>query len=167
MYSKQPLNLDPKSILRSTTIIYFALLAGQLMFVAVTFLVNTNAIHLDLANSAKYNLFYFVPAFAICCAFAGIFIFKKLTSDYVQKAADGNYSLAEKLRLFQSAIIVRSALFEGAALFAIVNFLLTGNLFFIIIAVCLMVIYLSLRPTVAVVADTLQLSYEEKLEIER
>jgi hypothetical protein len=165
MYNNQPVNLDPKSIFRTTTIIYFALLAGQLMFALVTFLVNTNPIHLDLVNEKKDILFYFVPGFALCCAFAGIFIFKKLTTAYQQKSTAGNYSLSDKLRFFQTAIIVRSALFEGAALFAIVNFLITGNLLFIIVAVCLMVVYLTLRPTVDVVADTLQLSYEEKLEL--
>jgi hypothetical protein len=75
-------------------------------------------------------------------------------------------TLLEKLTGYQAALIVRFALLEGPSLFAIVVFTLTNNWFFLLISVCIIVYFITLRPGTEKVADDLQLNYDEKLELQ-
>ncbi|WP_184550430.1 hypothetical protein [Mucilaginibacter sp. FT3.2] len=166
MYNKQPVTISEKTIFNTTKIIHLALLAGQLLFAVMAFVVNKNAISLNLKNTNNDVFFLLVPIFAISCIALGIFIFKKQLSDTQQNTSAFDKSLSDKIKRYQAAFIVRAALTEGPSLFGIVVFLLTGNLFYLIISGCIIVYFLTLRPTIDGVADALQLSYDEKQELQ-
>jgi hypothetical protein len=75
--------------------------------------------------------------------------------------------LKEKIKGYQSATIIRFALLEGSALFAIVAFILSLNMLFLIIAGVLIVYFGFLKPTKPRTETDLKLSYEEKLVFDR
>lgn len=64
---------------------------------------------------------------------------------------------------YQTALIIRFSLLNGASLFGIVCYMQTGNLLFIIISGLLALYFLSLRPTKDKIENDLNLSYEDKI----
>lgn len=166
MSNNQPVTVSAKSAFNTLKIIHIALFAGQLLFAVVAFVVNKNSIHLDIKNTSNDVFFLIVPPFAVSCIVLGTFLFKKQINQGPQNGNAFSDSLSDKIKRYQTAFIQRAALMEGPSLFGIVIFLRTGNLLYIIISGCIMAYYLSLRPTIDTVADALQLSYEEKLELQ-
>lgn len=70
------------------------------------------------------------------------FLFGKLILLIPQKE-----DLKDKLNLYQTAMIVRLAIFEGITLLAIIATMLNENLFFLIIALAFLLYFISLHPT--------------------
>lgn len=160
MYNKPSGAQTPQSILRSMQIIHAGLLAGQVMFAVVSYTVVEKAPHFDIKNTGDLFLFI-VPLMALACFVAGNLLFKLKIAPL-----PGKDTLVEKLIGYLSALIIRFALLEGASLFGIVSFLISGNLLFLLISVLLMVRMLTLRPTISTAETDLELSYEDKLELE-
>jgi hypothetical protein len=99
---------------------------------------------------------------ALSSFIASNFIFKQLLNNIAQKN-----TLREKLMAYQSALIVRYALLEGASLFGIVCYLLTGNLLFLLISGGLVLYFVTIRPTKSSIQNDLNLSYEDQTEFNR
>jgi hypothetical protein len=156
MYTNQPGLRDPGNYLKTITIIHIALLTGQVMFAIVSFFM-TNSTSLNL-NPAGDVYFYIVPVFALFGIIAGSLLFKQLVA-----GTAGKKTLSEKLAGYQTALIVRFALTEGASLFAIVSYLLGGNLFYLVVAGLNMLYFILIRPTKDKMSDDLNLSYEDKI----
>ncbi|WP_158657208.1 hypothetical protein [Maribacter cobaltidurans] len=75
-------------------------------------------------------------------------------------------SLENKLKTYQTASIIKYALLEGPAFFAIVAYSLTGNALPLVIAICL-VLYLAVqRPNLHKLMDTLPLTSDEKRKLQ-
>lgn len=148
-------NAIPGSYIKTISIIHFALIAGQVIFALAAFSVTKN-VHFDKRSTGD-PLFLVVPAVYFCSIFAGRFIFQKLTA-----SLEGKATLKEKLDGYQTALIVRDALFEAPSLFAIVAFLTSGNLFYFIYTGFAVASMISLRPTREKIEDELKLSFEEK-----
>ncbi|MEO2053602.1 hypothetical protein [Flagellimonas beolgyonensis] len=103
-----------------------------------------------------------VPLIAISSIFIGDFLFKKWIGSLPEKMA-----LRDKLAKFQSAAIIKYALMEGAALFAMVIFSNTQNLTYLLIGV-FMIFYLILqRPTKDKIERLLNLRGEEKAQFDQ
>lgn len=145
----------PAAYLRIITMIHLALTVGQVMFVVIVLLLNKRLV-INVRDTHDPFL-YVVPAMAIACFFLSKFIFSKLLANAVK--AD---TLKQKLVLYQAALIARLALLEGSSLFAIVVFFLTGQLFFLVIAVMLIAYFIFIRPTKANIEEALELSYLDK-----
>ena len=149
---------SPNAAFKTLTIIYFALLAGQLMFAAVVL-----SLLKKVFFSVQYSgdpLLYIVPVMAIGGIMAGDFLFKQQIE--IARKRD---TLSSKLTVYQTAIIIRCALLEGASLFGIVATLLSGNLFFLMVSAFIILYFLSFRPTKDKLKNLLQLTYEEELEL--
>lgn len=153
-------NILPKNsatLVRTSTIIHLALLSGQAMFAFVMFsLSEQTAIKFD--NNDPFT--FIVPMFALGSIFISILLFKTLINKAVKAG-----SLTMKLTGYQTAAIVRMALLESAGLFSIVTYYIAGNFLFLLIAIFLMIYGIVLMPTVENIADNLQLSYDEKMEL--
>jgi hypothetical protein len=160
MANKSTVIQTPQGILKTMRFIHPALLIGQTLFAVIIFATNKNSIFFDV-NNMQNVLFYLVPVFAISAVFFSIIIYKRILS----QISDGNL-LIEKMKSYQVASIRRFAFLEGASLFGIAVFSNTGNLFYLAISACLMVYFIFLRPTVNTIETDMQLSYEEKLELE-
>lgn len=157
MINNQPQNQSPAAIVKTTTIIHMALAAGQILFAAVTFIIPKN----QVKSAGNDMLIYVVPVLAITCFIAGHILFLKLLSNIKRDT-----TLKAKLTAYQSATIVRLALLQGASLFGIVCFLLTGKLIPIAISGALIAYFIYLRPTKQKIEDDLNLGYDEKAELD-
>jgi hypothetical protein len=149
----------PQSYLRTITIIHLALVAGQILF-AVVVLNITREKGIDL-HSTNDPFFFAALILAVAAMVGSVFIFQKLVADAVTK-----FTLKEKLMTYQSALIVRFALLQGASMFAIVVNMLTGNLFYLIISCVLILSLIIIRPTKNKIENDLNLSYEDKILFE-
>ncbi|WP_147321955.1 hypothetical protein [Mucilaginibacter conchicola] len=137
-----------------------ALLAGQCIFAgAVLFLRQKK----DQQSITDQSVFLIV---AVALAAIGFFVGNLLYKQMVAKALTKE-TFTEKIATYQSGMIIRCASAEGPALFNIVCFFLTGNYIFMGILAVLLAYFLSIRPTLDGIADALQLTYEEKAELER
>lgn len=156
--NNQNREVSPKTFLKTIGIIHLALVVGQVLFGVVVF-TQSHAISLNLKDTHDPFLLV-VPIMAIGSFTASIIVFKQLLNAAANKA-----TLTAKITAYQSALIVRFALLEGASLFGIVTFLLRGNLLFIGISGLIVLYFLILRPTKDKTQTDLNLSYEETAEL--
>jgi hypothetical protein len=103
-----------------------------------------------------------VPVVAIGSIFLGDFVFKKMLNGLSKDS-----SLRDKLAKFQTASMIKYALLEGAALFAIVIFSNTQNLSYLIIGAFLIFFLLLQRPTKDKIERFLDLRGEEKAKFDQ
>ena len=150
---------NPAAAVKTMKIIHGALLAGQVLFAGVAYATGTKAIYFN-ARDTKDVFFFVAPLLAFGGIIAGFFLFKQLITRLTEKA-----DLRSKLTGYQTAFITRAALLEGPSLFNIVAFMLSGNLFYLLISVVLMLILLRSRPTASLIADDLQLGYDDRAEL--
>ena len=155
MINKQPANQSAAALVKTTIIIHMALAAGQILFAAVTFLIQKPS-----TGTNNDMLIFIVPAITVTSFAAGHLLFKKLIGNINSQSP-----LKAKLISYQSATLIRLALLEGPSLFAIVSFLITGKLVFIGIAAAIILYFIYLRPTKQKIEDDLNLGYDEKAEL--
>lgn len=159
MYSTSKPQTDPKAIFKTIKIIHLALLAGQLLFFVVAF-TQTPPQKFAL-NFANDPLLLVVPFMAV-----GSFLLSNILFKQQIGSAANQTTLAGKLTRYQSASIIRFALIEGISLFSVVGFLKSGNLLFAVVFGLLILLFIANRPTKDKVETDLNLSYEEKMEME-
>ncbi len=140
--------------LKTVSIIHLALLIGQAMFATVVFIQSGST--KIVFNDASDSYFFIVIGLAVGGFAASNFLFKQNLNK-----ANEQTDIKSKLAKYQSALIIRYALLEGPSLFGIVVYLLTGNLFYLIVSIVIMLYFLSLMPTKEKIKEELQLSYDE------
>jgi len=160
MPTYQNFNQSPQGFLKTVTIIHAALTFGQVMFGVLAF-AESGKTGIDVKNTNNPFL-YVVPLLALIGFIASNFLFKQLLNNVGLKN-----TLREKLMVYQTALIVRYALLEGASLFAIVCYLLTGNLLFLLISGAIVLYFIIIRPTKQGTQNDLNLSYEDQMEFNR
>jgi hypothetical protein len=75
-------------------------------------------------------------------------------------------SLTEKLNDYRAAFILRDALLEGAALFAIIAYMICNELILLGVAILLVLIFVFIKPTKDKLIKDLELSSDETVIIE-
>ncbi|PHI20059.1 hypothetical protein CEQ90_10010 [Lewinellaceae bacterium SD302] len=136
--------------------IHYALLSGILLFAAVAYFVDP----VNPKVEGLYDLFrYLVPGLAAMTLLAGRFVTKPIFATAANKE-----SLNAKLDVFRTGMLIRWALAEGAALFAIVAFMLTGNLVMLLVGLALALYLFTLRPSPEAAGAALELSESEYRE---
>lgn len=100
-------------------LIYFSLVAGLIIFMAITVILNSRQEPTDFQAIGVF--IYLVPVICIMAILASIYIPK-----YKLPEIDSKENLKEKLFYYQGLLIMKWAFLEGGALFALVSFLLTG-----------------------------------------
>jgi len=159
MYNNQDAIKPNPAFFKIISVIHLAMILGQLFFgTAVFYITNNFQINLKPNGDPLFYVAVFLFLFGI---FGGSFIFKQ----QVAKLA-GKPLLIEKTQGYQSALIIRFALAEGASLFAIVRHMDHGNLFYLIMVGVNILYFLWMRPTKLKVADDLNLNYEDKIALE-
>jgi len=150
----------PAAFVKLNQIIHLALLAGQLMFVVLVYAATPpkGGIIFTFKNDDIFT--YIALLLAVGGFFLGNFMFKQ----ELNNAANKN-TLREKLLVYQTGLIKKLALMEGASMFSIVAFMQTGNLFFLTIAGLIILYFITLRPTKDKVQTDLSLSYDEQMEM--
>jgi len=146
--------INPKQFLQVTRIIYFALIAGQLFFLAaVLFITGGKFIF-------KINL---SDPLLLCCILltcvsplSGYLIAKMMF-----KQIDQNDQLMNKLTKYQSGQIIRLATCEGIGLLAIVSLLLTDNSLFFVFLLIIFALFWQYYPSPEFIGRDLNLTETE------
>ena len=152
--------MTSKEFIRSLVIIHIAMIMGLIFFAVV-------AVYLHMSGSFTTNtaelrdiFLIIVPLFAFGAFMGSRFIFSMKLNQAKEKS-----DLTDKINEYRSILIIRFALLEGAALFSLVIYLLTGDYIFLIIA-GLMVVYFSLlKPTTDKLIFDLELGHDDKAKI--
>lgn len=146
--------------LKRISIIYAALLGGQLLFLAVAYFLGQNVEKSDELKSLSDTLQMVAPAIAIGGILASSVLYRSLISKI-----DKNSDLGSKTASYLSASIVRYALLEGPSLFASVCFLLTGEIIFIGLSGIVILAFVFHRPTRDKISIELGLSSKESEQL--
>jgi hypothetical protein len=143
--------------LKAIRVLYFALLAGQVLFaLIVTILVEAGI----LSNSLQSVTLLFQVAVLVIAATtvpASFFLFRKRLADISPEEG-----LDKKLEKYRAALILRMALCEMPALFAIIAYFLTTNRSFLWMTILLISNFLFIYPSRNRIIDQLQLSSSEQ-----
>src|SRR5690349_16365969 len=125
-YNRSLKSITPDSMLKTLAFTHVALLAFQMLFAIVAF-AQTTRIYFGVMNMDDEFVFI-VPVLALGGFFGGYLIFKK--QKYILREKE---NFQEKLSGYQSVLITRFALIQGPSLFSIVAYILSGNVFFLLI----------------------------------
>lgn len=133
---------SPEQIAKPLIILHAALLFSQLLFAAVAyFLVASGQVEPVMAG---FQTFFYVLAAAL--ALGGIvacFTFGNARLNALREIPDA----AARINGYRSVSIIRWALLEGPSFLATTIFLLTGNLWFLILAGAVILLFILIRPT--------------------
>ena len=146
-----------KQYLKALNIVHAALLLGAVLFAAMTLFLNqTNGI--AQKDAEMENIFLvMVPLFFLGSFVANyILIPKRLEKDRKEK------DLSSKLDSYRATQIVKFAIMEGPAFFAIVTFLITGSYLLIGFAGMIMVLFATYFPTKEKIVNELELNRKEQ-----
>ena len=150
-----------KDALRSISIFFYTMIGGLLMFAIIVFALNYLLGHGLLDQSMVRMFFIAVLAIAAMSIFMAPRLYKKRITDTLSPGL----TLMDKLDIYRSALILYLALSEGAGLFAVIVYFLTGyKLLLIVIAVVLLAM-LQKRPEKSKIFNELQLSSQEQMEL--
>jgi len=149
-----------KEYFRSLQIVHLALLLGISSFTIIVFFLNYSG-GLNIGDGNLNCIFqYIVPAMLVCCLIASNLINKSKINKIKQKT-----NLLDKLGDYRSAFIIKFALLEGPAFFAIVVFLLTANEVYLIYILPIIILFIILRPTKDKIIMELELNNDERAKV--
>lgn len=135
-------NLNIREYFKSLTTIYYALMAGQIFFLGITLYLYFSTSGLIKDGSLDMAFIIATLVFTFLGIFGSNFVFKlKLNSVRIKE------DFMSKLAEYRSALIIRWALIEGPCFFAIVTFMLTGNLILFGMAVLILLNFVTVRPS--------------------
>ncbi len=150
---------DYSEALKSSRIIHLGLTIGPVIFGIL-------ALYINLTNpAAKPNesneILLYLPIVAAAIALpASIVVFKS----YLKQGSP--QTLREKLSVFHTASLIRLAILEMAGLMSAVISLVTGNLMILGVLGLIAVYMATLRPTILKITEVMNLSPEERIELE-
>lgn len=152
---------NPKENFKITFIIYFALLAGIMMFALLAYFFPDG--HEVGQNENLLNIFtYLVPTFAVFEIFLSRFMYGKFIMQI-----QSNATLFEKISKYRTAKIISWALLEGAALFSVVAFIITRSVFFYIVLFVIVIAFILSKPTLDEFINDFRIDGNERDELTR
>jgi hypothetical protein len=159
MYNNRESIQPSPAYFKLITLVHAALLIGQILFGVVTYsITNSTGLNLKPGNDV---FFYVALLLTVGGMLMGTFLFKQQVAKLADKA-----SLREKLTAYQAALIIRFAFSNGPSMFGIVVYMLTGNLFYMILTTLNVLYFIWIRPTKDKIKEDLSLTYEEELAME-
>ena len=142
-----------KEFLKAMRIIHLALAAGIAVYIIITiFLVYSGG--MGFKEEGFTEMFMIViPIFVLSALVASVVVVKRKL-----EALNKNYdSFEEKVAEYRSILIIKYALIEGPAFFAIVAYMLTEEDLFIIAASIILGYLILLRPSKSTIAKDLNM----------
>jgi hypothetical protein len=154
---------EAQTYLRPTVVIFYAMLVGQVMFLLVSYFLvyvadgSTGGFSPELHTSLQYV----VPV--LTAASVGL---AYLLYQYKLKSVRAQQTLAAKLRGYQAAVVQRTAMLNGGAVFLIVSFMLTGLLYYVVLYAVQLAVFMLWRPSLQAAADDLQLDGKDRSSLQ-
>ena len=152
----------PKQNLRASQILCYALLVGCVVFVAIIILLIETQGPVIPDRDKYYNIFLSINVVIaiFCVAFAVRGYNKRIAG-----AKNLTASLNDKLNHYRSILILYMAPCEGAALFSVIIFFLTGNYYSLCMVLVMLGAMLSRFPFKAKAIKELELDWKEQQEL--
>ena len=152
---------SPKEALRAITIFFYSMIGGLLMFAVIVFALT----FLETPGLTDKSM---EQIFLVIVLFAAIISTTLATRLYKKRVAETNslsLTLMDKLNMYRAALILYLALCEGAGIFAVIVYFLTGNNLLLIIIAFVLFVMLLKRPEKFKIFNELQLSSDEQSEL--
>jgi hypothetical protein len=150
------------SEIKALQILYTALLVGQVLFLIITSVLIFSG-NFSADSSLGQYLFQIIIV-CIVIGLAGYFAGTALFRKKLEQLNNSSKSLMEKLNDYRGISITRWALSEFATLFSIVMVFVTGSPALLAVAILLIVLFLTIRPSLSKAASDLNVS---EMEIEQ
>jgi F0F1-type ATP synthase membrane subunit c/vacuolar-type H+-ATPase subunit K len=157
------LMVTPNIYFRTINILFLALVAGQVVFALVLFFLNQTQekVAFIITPEIHQTLIWVALALAVAGIAIGWLVFNAKL-----KSLQSMSNLTEKLKGYQSAMIVRFAFMEGPSLVALVFFYITGDYIFPGVSAFIIIAFLFNRPSKSQIIRHLQLHDDERLLLE-
>lgn len=146
---------------KSLYILQVSFLVGLLLFSMITVFLKLSGSMIDENHGLNAIFQILVPILVISGFVFGKYLYNKKVTQARHLA-----ELKEKMNEYRGAFIIRAAMLEGPAIFAIVSFMLTGNYLLIALTGLVIVLFIVWLPSKEKVADALQLSLTERAVID-
>ena len=153
--------ITSKQYFRTLTIIFYALIVGQIMMIAVAFI--SPYLYEKIITDTKEQMYItlgvsFISVFGFSVSRA---IFKNKLKRLSQQG-----DLAEKMHKYMSLNIAKYAIFEGCSFCAAIAALLTGETILLTFSILMLMLVFVDRPSNYKAIKDLQLSAEEAQKIQ-
>lgn len=130
-----------KEYFKYNKIIFIALLTGQIVFAMVCVLLNKDKPVNDTINGNETNMLI-VAIISLSLLIASFYI-PRIRLEKIRQVED----IKRRLYDYRATLIIKFALVEGATLFAIVQYLLTGSIYILGFAALLILVSLTNWPS--------------------
>jgi hypothetical protein len=156
-----PVPSRAKDALRSISVFFYAMVGGMLIFAILVFALNL--LEKPALNDESLSLIFLIVVLFI--AMISIAVASKMYAKRITTVHVSGLSLMDKLTIYRSALVLYLALCEGAGLFAIIVYFLTGNKLLLAVAGVVIIAMILKRPEKFKIFNELQLSSQEQLEL--
>ena len=150
-----------KDALRAISVFFYAMIGGLLIFSIIVFTLNYLLGH-GLLDQSMIRIFFIA---VLVIATMSILMAPRLYKKRITDALSPGLILMDKLTIYRSALILYLALCEGAGLFAVIVYFLTGYKPLLIVIAVVLLAMLQKRPEKSKIFNELQLSSQEQLEL--
>lgn len=144
-------------VLKILTLIHFAILAGMVLFFGIVLLKKRAVLQSEISLDFQNPFAIVVLTLLVFVLFLHNFMFKQ----QLEKAKKAP-NFPEKIKQYQTALIIKWALIEAPIILAITATLITGNIIFLGIAALLIIYLYTLKPNKEKLFSDLELSREER-----
>ncbi|NBC84080.1 MAG: hypothetical protein GVY19_11985 [Bacteroidetes bacterium] len=145
---------------RSLEIIYIAFIASQGVFGVISIVLVAGGLFEHRFNRLWDIFIFLIPAVVI----VGIIINKVMYQQRVHSIKE-KPGLMSKMYALRAAKVVRWSVMEASSLTAIGAYLLTGYWLFIVLSAIVVLVFLSIKPTIERLANELELNAEDKKKL--
>ncbi|WP_448699512.1 hypothetical protein ACFGVR_21040 [Mucilaginibacter sp. AW1-3] len=153
-----PSQQSPKTMLKTIPLIHLGLLGGQVLFAIVTLVITPGStFNIKFINDPYL---YTIPMMAVISSLSTV-LYKQLLTTAINKP-----TVQQKVTGYQTAMIARLAMLEGASLFGIVVYQLTANLLYLVVSGIIILFFIVIRPTRDKIETDLNLDYQDKAELD-
>ncbi|HRI20729.1 MAG TPA: hypothetical protein PLA68_07235 [Panacibacter sp.] len=151
-----PHQTNTTNFAKALSILFTALLAGQIIFAVLAFVLIYSGSIQTSAPELENIFFILVPALIIAGRLAGTTLYKKK----VQEALNTS-TIQEKLNQYKAAFITRCALLEGPVLFAIIAYFITSKIELLAFAAGGILLFVMMKPVKEKIANELNIGVDE------
>jgi hypothetical protein len=152
----------PKESLRANRILVLSLMTGIVFFTIIVVVVNMGGVP-PLRNDAPMRSVFNYAVFGI--AFFSLLSAFSIYNKKMTFIQNNSLSLTQRLDQYRAALITYMALCEGAAIFAIIVFFLTGNLIVLIVVPIVLIVMFRKIPFQKNVIRDLNLDWKDQEDL--
>ncbi|MBP7496191.1 MAG: hypothetical protein KA792_00805 [Bacteroidales bacterium] len=132
-----------KEYFRALSTIYYAMIAGQIFFVLISFFLVYKGIIKEQDKDLNDVFSIIIPVFVLGVIMSSNILFRNKL-----KKSKSKTLLIEKMNDYRSALLIRYALLEGPCFLSIVAYLLCGVNLFLMLAGVIILIFSFYKPSV-------------------